>query len=135
MMRQFLSCAQAHAQGGMFARRAQMERTRAGDTVAGVHCTRGGGLSQGKKGPKGFVTPTETNVHGDALCFVAKAWARHTATEAQLNNRWRLVAVGGCWRLAVGGSWRFVVVGGWWGWAVPRAALRGCPYPKKNKDF
>ena len=25
----------------------------------------------------GFVTPTETNVHGDALCFTVKAWARH----------------------------------------------------------
>ena len=38
-----------------------------------------------------FVTPTETNVHGGALCFMVK------------RAGWRL-AVGG-WRLAVGG-WR-----------------------------
>ena len=58
---------------------------------------------RGKK-EKGFVTPTETNVHGDALCFMGKTWARHKTTEAVLNNVWRFAAVGGCWRLAVGGS-------------------------------
>ena len=26
---------------------------------------------------KGFATPTETNVYGDALCFVVKTWTRH----------------------------------------------------------
>jgi len=43
---------------------------------------------------KGFVPPTETNVHGDALCFVA--------TGPSLFQRW---AAGGWWRLAVGGPW------------------------------
>ena len=36
--------------------------------LAGVS-VRGGG--------KGVVTPTETNVHGDALCFMLKTWAIH----------------------------------------------------------
>ena len=40
---------------------------------------------------KGLVPPTETNVHGDALCFMVKTWARHNTTEALLNNGWRLV--------------------------------------------
>ena len=44
------------------------------------------------------------NAHGDALCFMVKTWA-HKTTEALLNNGWRLVAVGGGWRLAVGGPW------------------------------
>ena len=64
-----------------------------------------------KKKKRVFVTPTETNVHGDALCFMVKAWARHKTTETVLNNGWRLV-VGRRWRLAVGGSWRLVVPGG-----------------------
>ena len=45
-----------------------------------------------------------TDVHGDALCYVVKTWARQKTTEALLNNGWRLAAVGG-WRLAVGGPW------------------------------
>ena len=36
-----------------------------------------------------------THVHGDALCFMAKTWARHNTTETVLKNGWRLVAVGG----------------------------------------
>ena len=87
--------------------------------------------------------PTEMNVHGDALCFMVKTWARHKRTEALLNNGWRLAAVGGWWRLAVGGGWRLalggwrlVAVGGWqlmavggggWaavgGWRSPGAVL------------
>ena len=52
---------------------------------------------------KEFVMPTETNVHGEALCFMVNTWAIHKTTEALLpNNCWRLAAVGG-WRLAVGG--------------------------------
>ena len=47
-----------------------------------------------------FLTPTETNVHGDALCFMIMG--------PPLLQR---VAVGGGWRLAVGG-WRLVVPGG-----------------------
>ena len=43
---------------------------------------------------------TETNGHGDALCFMVKTWAQHKTTETVLNNGWRLVAVGG-WRLVV----------------------------------
>ena len=60
-------------------------------------------------------TPTETNVHGDALCFMVKTWARHKTTEESLNNGWRLAVVGG-WGLgvvAVGGWWRLVASGGW----------------------
>ena len=53
---------------------------------------------------RGFVTPTETNVHGDALRFMGKTWARHKTTETVLNNGWRLAAVGGGWRLVVPGG-------------------------------
>ena len=70
---------------------------------------------------KGFIMPTETNLHGDALCFMVKTWARHKTTKALLNSGWRLVAVGGWGRLAVGGGWQ-LAVGGWW-LVVPR----GCP--------
>ena len=50
--------------------------------------------------------PTKTNVHGDALCFVVKTWARHKTTETVLNSCWWLAAVvGGWWCLAVGGWW------------------------------
>ena len=49
-------------------------------------------------GGEGFATPTDRNLHGDALCFMVKTWARHKATETGLNNGWRLTAVGG-WRL------------------------------------
>ena len=52
-------------------------------------------------GERGFVAPTESNIHGHALCFVVKTWARHNTTEALLNNGWRLVAVRSGWRLAV----------------------------------
>ena len=41
----------------------------------------GRAVLKGEKG--GFVTPTETNVDGDALCFVSKIWARH---KTGLNN-------------------------------------------------
>ena len=41
--------------------------------------------------------PTETNLHGDTLCFMVKTWIRHNTKEALLNNGWRLVAVGGWW--------------------------------------
>ena len=68
--------------------------------TAGVRLSfRGGG--------KAFVTPTETNIHGDALCVMVM-WPS------------RRLAVGG-WRLAVGG-WR-LAVGGWRLAAVPG----GCP--------
>ena len=50
------------------------------------------------------------NVHGDALCFMAKTWARQKTTETVLNNGWRL-AVGG-WRLVAVGGRRLVAVGG-----------------------
>ena len=59
----------------------------------------------------GFVTPTGTNAHRHALCFMVKTCARHKTTETVLNKGWwlavgcwRLVAVG-CWQLAVGGPW------------------------------
>ena len=57
---------------------------------------------------KSFVTPTQTNVHRDALCFMVKTWATH-------KKQW--LAVGG-WRLAVSGC--ELVVGGWWSFAVGR---------------
>ena len=54
-----------------------------------------------KKGGGGAkVTPTETNVHGDALCFMVRAWARHKTREINIQQWW---AVGGGWRLAVRG--------------------------------
>ena len=60
----------------------------------------------GPGGPSGerkaFVTPTETNVRGDALCYMAMG-------PALLQK----VAVGGWRQLAVGG-WRRLAVGGWW---------------------
>ena len=49
---------------------------------------------------KGFATPTETNLPGDALCFVVRTWARHKTTETVLNSCWWLAAVGG-WRLSL----------------------------------
>ena len=61
--------------------------------------------SRGKKGG-GVVTPTETNVHGDALYFIVKTWARHKTTETVLNNGRQLAAVGSGWRWAVGAWWR-----------------------------
>ena len=64
----------------------------------------------------------ETKLHGDALCFIVKTWARYKTTQTVLNNGWRLAAVGGWrrlaavgggWWLAAVGSWRLVVLGGW----------------------
>ena len=71
------------------------------------------------EGGRGFVTPTKTNVHGDAICFVVKTWARHITTETVLNNGGRLV-VGGGWRLmAVRSGWRLALaVSHWWRLAV-----------------
>ena len=71
-------------------------------------------------GGAGFAKPTETNVHGDGLCGMAKTCARRNTTETVLSSGWRL-AVGG-WRLAVGG-WR-LAVGGWWSL---EAVFKGCP--------
>ena len=47
--------------------------------------------------------PTETNVQGDALCFMVETWATHNTTATVLTNGWRLGAVGGR-RLVVGGG-------------------------------
>ena len=79
---------------------------------------------RGGKPKQTFVTPTETNVHGDALCFMVMGpfllqrlavvgrrlvvgcwWLVGLALDG-----WRLVVVGG-WRLV--GGWWWVVVGGW----------------------
>ena len=79
-------------------------------------------LMEKKEKRKGFVTPTETTVHGDALCFMGKTWARHKTTEIVLNiEQW--LAVGGGWRLAVGCGWRLAVGG----WCSLGAVLKGCP--------
>ena len=50
-----------------------------------------GAVLKGKSG-RGFVTPTETNLRGDALYFMVKTWAMRKTTEALLNNGWRLAA-------------------------------------------
>ena len=97
---------------------------------------KGGGRGVLKNKKKAIVTPTETNIHRDALCFMVKTWARHNTTETVLNNDgdrrrlagggWRLVAVG-WWQLAIGGGGRRLVVGGWWltigGWWNQGAVL------------
>ena len=102
---------------------------------------------------KGFPTPTETNLHGDALCFMVETWTRQKTTEALVlvvGGGWRL-AVGGWWRLgvgvwwlvAVGSSWRLVVGGGCQGvvgggrlavgrWWPLGAVLKCCPKKKKE---
>ena len=70
--------------------------------------------SRGNK--KHFVTPTETKVHGGALCFVVMgpSLLRRLAV-----GGWRLAVGGGWWRLAAVGRWRLVVP---WGLSL-RAAL------------
>ena len=68
-----------------------------------------------------FVTPTETNVHGDAVCFVVKTWAEHKTTKTVLNNGWQL-AVGGGWQSAADGGFQWAVGGGW-----RLVVLKGCP--------
>ena len=90
------------------------------------------GLSSKRENRKGFV-PTETNLHGDALCFMVKTWTRQKTTHKTTlrlvaGGGWRLAAVGGGW-LAVGGGWRLAVCG-WWRLAVAVGGwlfLRGCP--------
>ena len=69
-------------------------------------CT-GLSLTKNKK-RKRFITPTETNVHGDALCFMAKTHDHRNGIEQWL-------AVGGGWRLAVGGPWRLSLTKKNWG--------------------
>ena len=64
------------------------------------------GLSWKKTQRKGVVTPTVTNVQGDALRFMDK-------TQDHRNSIEQLLAVGGGWRLAVGGGWWRLAVGGW----------------------
>ena len=80
------------------------------------------------------VTPPETNVDTDALFFKVKTWPRHKTTEALLNNGWQ-VAVGGWRRLAVGVArvrvWRLVVVGGGWRLVVPGGCPQGLSLTKK----
>jgi len=73
---------------------------------------KGGACPSGRE-KKGSVMPTETNNHGDALCFMVKTWARHKTTETVLNN-------GG--RLAVGGPWGLSLIKNNWGFF--RTALR-----------
>ena len=44
----------------------------------------------GLKVKRKAATPTETGVHGDALCFMVRTWTRHTTAETGLNNGRRL---------------------------------------------
>ena len=71
----------------------------------------GWSLREKKKKRKGSATPTETNVHGDAPCFMVKTWIRHK-TDCTMVGGWRL-AVHGWWRWAMGGGagWRLAVGG------------------------
>ena len=68
------------------------------------------GLSLRGRKKRGSVTPTETNAHRDALCFMDETWVRHKTLE---NSTKKWLAVGGGWRLAVGGWWRLIAAGGW----------------------
>ena len=78
--------------------------------------------------------PTETNVHGDALCFMIMGPS--LLQRLVVGGWWPLAAVRG-WRfvvrgrLAVGGWWQLAAVGDWWrlavgdGWQL--AVPGGCP--------
>ena len=91
--------------------------------------------------------PTETDVQGDALCFMVMTWAGHKTREALLNNDWRLAAVGGWRRLAVGrwwllvvSGWRLVVHGGWrvavgGGWRLAVGGPCGLSFTEKKLRF
>ena len=69
-----------------------------------------GAVLQGKKRKRGFITPTETHAHEDALYFMDLGKTQYHRKGIE---QW-LAAVGG-WRLAVG-SW----------WSLG-AVLKGCP--------
>ena len=57
------------------------------------------------------MTPTETNRHSDALCFVVETQGHRGIIERWLGG-WRRLAVVSWWRLvAVVGLWRLVTVG------------------------
>ena len=58
--------------------------------------------------------PTETNVHGDALCFMGMG---HSLLQRLAVGGWRMAVRGGC-----SGWWRLVAVGGPWGLSL-RAVL------------
>ena len=73
---------------------------------------------KGGGGEKIFVTPTETNVHRDALCFTVMG---PSLLQRLAVGGWQLAAVGG-WRLVAVGSWHLVILG---------AVLKGCPEQKK----
>ena len=102
--------------------------------IAVCLCRETGLSSSGeKKERKGFVTPQDTNVHGDALCFMGKTLNHRNSIGQRLadGGSWRLafgggwrLAVGGWWRLAADGSWRLAVGGGWWSLG---AVLKGRP--------
>ena len=63
-------------------------------------------LKGGKK-RKGFVTPTEGNVHGDTLCFMVMGPSLLLYFSTSLLLYFSILfAVGGWRRLAVGGPWR-----------------------------
>ena len=55
---------------------------------------------------------TNTNVHGDTLCFMVMGPS--LLEELAVGGGWRRLVVGRGWRLAVGGWW-WLAVGGPWG--------------------
>ena len=72
--------------------------------------TDGAGGDEGRHVEEGVRLKHGYPLHGDALCFMVKTWARHKTTAALLNNGWWLVAVR-CWRLVAVGGWRLAVGG------------------------
>ena len=82
------------------------------------------------KGKEKFCNAIETNVHGDALCFMAMG--------PPLLQR---LPAGGWWWLAAVGGWRLVAVGSGWllasvgSWRSLGAVLKGCPSQKKKTGF
>ena len=105
-----------------------------------VRAKRGvGGLSSTGKNP--FITPTETNVHEDALCIMVKGPSPLQKLRLAVGGGWW--SAGGWWRLAAFGSWRLVAVGGGWRLAAVGGrrlvVLEGCPeglsFTKKKPGF
>ena len=87
------------------------------------------GCLEGEKRKKEKVTPTETNLHGDALCFmvIGRPLLRRLAV-----GGWRRLVVGGWWLAGIGGWQRLAVVGVWWrlavgGWRSLGAVFQECP--------
>ena len=80
------------------------------------------------RGEKDLRNADETNVHGDALCFLVMALS---LLQRLAVGGWRLVAVGSRWRLAVGSGWR-LAVGGPWGLSLTQKNLASSGQPWRD---